>query len=643
MGSNSIFDDLNNFDEESQRFLNNLLKNNSIIPFDEVQNAARGEDPFASIRTNKSFEEMSAFNNSPFGKNWDKRFVLADWENDKYNDDPPMSQWIYHLEKDTNGKKLIDLYQHDNLIARGYGSDKDNLTDIGIYYETDDKYNTFGSVCFVKMNDALADYLRKYSNGRQWLVDEIVEKENNKIDAKKLREAIDYELDTGGGMDIIAKIGVKLILKLSETIRGFKYKENVWNPDLKNYDPILPIAGLDKTVKKWHSFKKDADNFFAKAKETGKWLAEHIPAVGEFLQGCIDTIADIFSSIINAIDEVVQAINKILRILKLANAFVAGVINECIEMAAGLVDLVALLLTMTDKAERQKVVETLENILESYRREPSKIIDQIKKGFEELQERYSSDKSEYQIAYQLGEDVVIVIAWIELIGGIVKAVKNIPKAVKKLETWAEKSVKRIKAIEFSKVGEELRALRFKYIERTIINGKWKIFITYSELSKSGILALQKLRQEFGLLNKNVATLKVRVVTKEGKLITKEYIAHAGKGKKIPNSVGAPQARPLREFTDYLGNGKKQKRWFDSENKMLMQMDKDLEPFTVMQMTMEWESTFTPCTICRREILIRKELYKAKVFVKSPKFKNLKGKKKHVKTSKQFEKLLEQLK
>jgi hypothetical protein len=643
MSDNFMIDDSNDFDEDSQRFLNILSKNNSILTFNEVERGVKGIDPFANIRATKSFEEMSAFNNSPFGKNWDKDFILADWERDKYNDAPPQSQWIYHLEKNADGKKLIDLYLHDNIIANGYGSDSDNLTDISIYYETDDSYNTFGSICFVKMNSSLASYLRKYSDSRDWLVKEIVDKEENKIDAKRLREAIDYELDTGGGMNFIAKIGAKLLLKLGESIREMRYPENVWNPALKNYDPVLPIGGIVKALKKWNSFKKDSDKFFKETKETGEWIAEHVPVIGEFLQGCIVLIADIFANIINAIDEIIQAIDKVVRILKLANAFICGVINECIEMAAGIMDLLALLLTMTDKVERQKIKEALENILESYRKQPSKIIDQLKEGFEKLEARYSSDNTEYQIAYNLGEDVVTVVLWVELIGGIIKAIKSLPKAFKKLEAWTEKSIKKIKGIELSKIEEELKVLRFKLIDKTVINSKWKVFVSYSELSKGRILALQKLRQEFGLLYKNVATLKIRAVTKEGKMINKEYIAHAGKGKKIPESTGTPLSKSSREFTDYLANGKKQMRWLDSENKMLIQMDKDLEPFNIIQMTMEWESTFTPCTICRREIILRKWKYNAKVFVNSPKFKNTKGKMRHVKTSKDFEKLIEQTK
>lgn len=584
--------------------------------------------------------QNSLFVGSPFGENWDKRVVLGDWEKDKYNDDLPLSQWIYHLEKSADGKKLIDLYLHDKIIPPGYGSDKDNLTDIGIYYETEDQYNTFGSICFVKMNDALVAYLRNYSNGRDWLVKEIAGKQKDKIDAKRIREAIDYELDTGDGIDIISKIGSRILLKLGEKIREVKYSENVWNPNLKNYDPILPIAGIDNTIKRWNKFKKDSEVYFEKAKEIGLWIAEHIPVVGDFLEDFIKSITDLVRNVIESVDVIVQAIDKIVSILKLVNAFVCGVINECIEMAAGLMDLLSLMLTMTKKVERQEIKEVIENILESYLKEPGKIIDQLKEGFEKLKIRYNIDVSEYQIAYNLGEDTVTVILWIELIGGILKSIKNLPNAFRKLKAWTDKSVNRIKNIEFSKIRESLKVLRFKYIDKTIINSKWRIFISYSELSKGRVLALQKIRQEFELLNKNIATLKVRAITREGNVITKDYIAHAGKGEKIPKSTGAPQEKPSRDFMDYEFG---QRRWMDSENKMLTKMDKDLEPYDIVQMTMEWESTYTPCTICRREILIRKELYNAKVFVKSPKFKNKKGKIKHVKNSKDFRNLLNQAK
>jgi hypothetical protein len=73
------------------------------------------------------------------------------------------------------------------------------------------------------------------------------------------------------------------------------------------------------------------------------------------------------------------------------------------------------------------------------------------------------------------------------------------------------------------------------------------------------------------------------------------------------------------------------------------MDKDLAGLEVKSTMMEMESAFTPCTICRREILVRREMYNAKVFVQSSKFRNKSGKLRQVKTNIEFKELLRQIK
>jgi hypothetical protein len=82
---------------------------------------------------------------------------------------------------------------------------------------------------------------------------------------------------------------------------------------------------------------------------------------------------------------------------------------------------------------------------------------------------------------------------------------------------------------------------------------------------------------------------------------------------------------------------------NSENKMLVQLDKGLKGLDVNNIIIKLESTFTPCTICRREILLRRKMYNAKVFVESPRFKNAKGKTKKVKDNPDFKQLLKQIK
>jgi hypothetical protein len=59
--------------------------------------------------------------------------------------------------------------------------------------------------------------------------------------------------------------------------------------------------------------------------------------------------------------------------------------------------------------------------------------------------------------------------------------------------------------------------------------------------------------------------------------------------------------------------------------------------------MNMESAFTLCIICRREILVRREMYNAKVFVASSKFRNNKGKLEQVVNNRDFKELLKQIK
>jgi hypothetical protein len=69
---------------------------------------------------------------------------------------------------------------------------------------------------------------------------------------------------------------------------------------------------------------------------------------------------------------------------------------------------------------------------------------------------------------------------------------------------------------------------------------------------------------------------------------------------------------------------------------------DLAELEIKSTIMDMESAFTPCTICRREILVRREMYNAKVFVASSKFRNNKGKLEQVKNNEDFKLLLQSL-
>jgi hypothetical protein len=262
------------------------------------------------------------------------------------------------------------------------------------------------------------------------------------LNEKRLRSAIEYELSNSPGfVGILNRIGSFLLSETADLIRKLELGVRRWNASLNSYKPIIPIRLLDNMVKGWNSFKKSADRFFSKAQKAATWCGRFIPLIGAFIRKFIITIIDIFNAVFSAIDFIMKIIAKGVKVLKLVNAFICGVLNEVIELIAGIFDILAPLLKLTDPLERATVKETLENIIEDYGREPGKIIEQIKQGYENLLSRYSSDKSEYEIAYNLGEDAATVLLWA---GAIIKAVgvfKNLPK---RLKAWVEKKKTRIK-------------------------------------------------------------------------------------------------------------------------------------------------------------------------------------------------------
>lgn len=155
-----------------------------------------------------------------------------------YKDDEPERRWLLKVNKDADGAKLINLYQTDNALPKIYGSEYDNETDFVIYYETNDTYNSFGSICFIKLSDQMRALLAglNYGSGwRDWLVREIVShREYSDLNTKKLREAIDYEVETGGWGYNIGKVATWLLRKVADGIRDLKMPPERWDSNLEN-------------------------------------------------------------------------------------------------------------------------------------------------------------------------------------------------------------------------------------------------------------------------------------------------------------------------------------------------------------------------------------------------------------------------
>ncbi len=305
-------------------------------------------------------------------------------------------------------------------------------------------------------------------------------------------------------------------------------------------------------------------------------------------------------------------------------------VNGLLDFIAGLVDTGALVLELLfDKVESQMLREGLENALQELREQPGKVKEQIKASAIDFFEHYNGDKnSDYEIAYHAGEDIITVVDAVVTVITVVGALKKLATKFKKLEEWIVKLIRKSLRLSYGKVAEEIAALR-KFWTKSAALTKWYNLVRHEVLALERVKELVRLREGIkGLENANVARMRVRAKLKSGEVFEKEYLAHAQRGKKIPNSVGAPEVKPP-DMEAFYDTEKRMYRWYDSENKMLIEMDKDLYGLGVTEMSIEMESTYAPCSICKREILIRQQKYGAKVNVKSPKLKNGKGKLEHV--------------
>ncbi|WBV59456.1 hypothetical protein PFY12_10340 [Chryseobacterium camelliae] len=182
--------------------------------------------------------------------------------------------------------------------------------------------------------------------------------------------------------------------------------------------------------------------------------------------------------------------------------------------------------------------------------------------------------------------------------------------------------------------------RRKQMNRRRIKQNWDTFFSkrITELSHEDLLLLTRYRKG-SLEFSNIASMKVKVTLKNGEEHLFDYIAHSGRGQKIENSIGAPNNSGNKKL--FYDSVEDDYRWYDSENKMLVQMDNDLVLLDMSGAKLEisLKTTYEPCIMCKRELDIRRNWYNATIGVEHPFLKNSKGKHVGVKGHDQLENLL----
>ena len=145
--------------------------------------------------------------------------------------------------------------------------------------------------------------------------------------------------------------------------------------------------------------------------------------------------------------------------------------------------------------------------------------------------------------------------------------------------------------------------------------------------------------------KNIATAKLEVEV-NGKIEVFYYIENSGKGTKVTGSKGHASGRKVKdtEFTDTEFN---RPRINDSESKIIELMNEDIAkiidelgiPIDNLKVKVSMDTTYDPCNVCKKELLLFQEQFNADLEVFRPFYIDEKGIKNVVVSGLDFIKLI----
>ncbi|WP_210148610.1 hypothetical protein [Chryseobacterium scophthalmum] len=682
------------------------LSEYKILSFEEITQGFEGnKNPLQNISIN-SFEDRSNEYSlkSPFGEN--SLFYKKLINKIIYTfDSVPL--WRYRVENSTKGTELISNYtRYDETIDSSKGK-YDEETDFIIYIEEQNSVNGYiidiNTVCLIKMSQAMIneynEIIKRNADStilEDWsniIIQEQKEKNNITFTKEKLLGAFKLEIayrplkkfSVGDKKYTSGELTDAFLDGISSAFRTLKFEEESWDYSLKseNYlfeNPEKAIVFIQNRISTSVGLLQKLEGYF--------YALEHIFSFDKTLLKTFRILTSLLKNNLLLIASLIEITKELSRHYF---AFICGIWDGFIEFLAGFIDIILLMfkfyfhlekLDEEDKIIYLKLKETIEEFSENYINDPDFISKAIGEGIVNYAEvRYSENQNGYKISHNMGEDLIIVMDIIFSIVEVVKSFADVGKILPKMEKWIDNAFERNPNLErkledIRKPKEPLEEpIREKQIEEVVVEPKkkltglqkkrlknieieynrrrlamnkrrlkqnWKTFFEVSELSNHRLQFLANLRKG-ALEYSNIATLKVKVVLKNGEEHFFEYLAHSGPGNKIKNSTPAPaQSGNKKMFWDVEEN---RFRWFDSENKMLVQMDEDLVRLDMNGAKVEitLESTYEPCIICKRELDLRRNWYKAKVKVQHPYILDKSNKIKGVKGHDQLEMILKNVK
>ncbi len=513
MNTNTIpFDD---FDPESQDFFQGMkFLDLNTIGLEGRQNEV--EEALSSVRTNKSFEEISneIAMRSPFVKN--SLFYTSPLKTEDLAINEESEKWIFRYHESSRGTELMNLYRkYDESLANSLGK-SDNEYDFMIYVETNYKVN-LGKVLLIKMSNAMINYYYNQFavNPKTSFLKQLSEsvyklcKDNEGFSAtvEDIENAffieVKYRPNVNNGLvkQTLSEQTPIFFSAVSQKIRGIKIDRENWDPTLNSdrYKLESLHKGIDYLTSRVKEYRNEVSN-------VRKFLE-----IAKNLFNSESSLLDGWINVLLSLEKELMTIEIILQTQKNSSkeffAFVCGMINGVFEFFCGLVDVILLILQLIastafkEQAEVKldliELREGLEELVESLLEDP----DFLKKKFNEIIKAYEYNRrgnpnlTKYQVQHNNGEDLIlaidIIISFIVIVKAITKSTKYLPKFTEWIDDVVENGGKGARILENNLVDDYIR-LSDELVEATKSKTLFQKTNNLDELYKAAQVAKKEL-------------------------------------------------------------------------------------------------------------------------------------------------------
>lgn len=488
------------FDEESQRILRAVASSGKVLDFQNQTSNLKD----VMIDKN-STDYRSAFHdyaNTPLGYS--------------YLTDNPVSTFP-STGINENGEKGIEYYAEVLPCKNGsevYGSYQENARKnqaLFLFYEKPDtaKSNFAGPFYIVKMGDYFVSMFKNFPkpipsniNGKffkditslkdeaSYLTQLAYTYEKDKIDATAVYQALlreyqfltnDKQLDELLGN--ISAIPADAIGWCADKLENLKPTEKNYNPEAKDYTPIVPVLGvpipvnMNKAAQFFENlgdnpFVQGADAAFTKVWDLVKQAASKVKDVSiEHLPESFRKLVNKISGIIGYIRDFLSDVkgthtSTVIEILKLSNAFYCGILNGLINLVQCVLYILEFLLQPTTSfsykqyLERRDLLEKAEDVIDWINENVPKFLQGVKdlfsgsgdlslsdmEGVMDKMKEYFGNISRYTVAFYVGVLAfevlinVLLLIFTQGAGNVVKGATYVEKMASLLKTLGRETV-----------------------------------------------------------------------------------------------------------------------------------------------------------------------------------------------------------